>query len=355
MSEVDVQLLTRLGAPITGLPDADVQSIHWVLSESGDATFTIDPFAPGADQIKQWDTEVQIWLDGDLSWWGIPVSFQGGPTGVTVNCEGIMSWLKKRCVDTTTLMYGDAEANQFIEQFTIGWNLVAFAQSESGQGNRDLNINAAAWANSGVQRSAIYKRSEHKFIYDILQEFRTFYQGFEFEIVTTGDGGRFWTPYYPRKGQARPNFHVIWNQGEQHNLSAFTWQEGGMEMCTQDYNTGGTVQGQRIEEVYEDVEASSRHGVLQAVTSSGSQLDRGWLQAQARGEVDKRKEPITTIGVTSARTDDITMLGVLETGDWIPVTIDCGMIQEDDMRRVTEITWTPNDALTLVFGEVVAA
>lgn len=353
MSEVDVQLLTRQGAPITGLPDANVTAAHWVLSESGDSAFTIDPLAPGANQIKLWDTEIQIWWDGKLGWNGIPHNFSGGPRGVTVACEGVLSWLKKRFVDRLTLAYGTPTA--LLDQFVIAWDLVAYAQDESFQGNRNFRLDAASPLGlSGVGRSAVYKRQEHACLYDLLQEFRKFYQGIDFDVRLTGDGHRFFTPYYPRKGVARPEYHMIFrSDGENRNMASFAWQVDGMSMCTQDYSTGGSVKDQKIEENFEDLDASSRHGLLQAITSQGSQLDRPWLLAQARGEVAKRKEPLNNITVTSVRTPDLTMFGTLDTGDWIPVSVDYGMIQEEDWRRVVGITWNPNDSLTVDLGEVV--
>lgn len=373
MSEVVVQLNTRQGTHLTALPAAVMRDATWVLSESGHASFDIDPRADGANKIKLWDTEIEIWWDGVLRFNGPCVSFGGNPQVITVQAEEVLSWMKKRFVDRMSLIYGDpgspaipanptahppiaaqaAVPASLIDQFTIAWDLVAYAQDESIQGNRNFRLDAAAFGSSGVGRSANYKRQEHACLYDLLQDFRKFYQGIDFEVIYPGDGHRFFKPWYPMKGVFRPQYKMIYNDTGARNIASFQWQADGLAMVTHDYSTGGTVQGQKIEENYEDVGASSRHGVLQAITSQGSQLDRTWLQAQARGLVDDRKEPIVTFSAVSVTTQDINMFGTLQTGDWIPIQIDWGMIQEDDKRRVQSITWNPNDSLTLQLGEVV--
>lgn len=372
MSDVDIRLLDRAGDQIAALPGARLTAAGWVLSETETLSFDIHPLAKGADKIIPWDTEVRcIWNGGDVVVEGPVTGLSGDPTNLSVSCEGVLSWTKKRIVDRMSLIYGDPgdpgdagnpNANPpipptppvapvLIEQFTIAWNLISYAQDESVQANRDFRLDAGAYGPSGIGRSANYKRSEHGIIYDLLQDFRTMYQGFEFGVEYDGHS-RLWTPYYPQKGVQRPEFTMVFDQTGARNLSTFTYTEDGLGMSTQDYATGGTVEGQKLENNYEDVEASSRHGVLQTVTSQGSSVDIAWLGGKAHAKVDRLKEPIKSFQINSVTTKDLSMFGILKVGDSVPLRINFGRIQANEMRRVQQIDWAPNDQLTITFVQV---
>lgn len=375
MSDVDIRLLSRTGTPITALPDANLTAASWVLSESGTASFDIHPLARGADKIEVWKTEVQIWWDGVLRWVGPVTGCTGGPHLLTFNCEEVLSWLKKRIIDRTSLFYGtpadagspgnpDANppipatpptAEVLVEQFTIAWNLIAYAQGETVQANRNFRMLAGAYGPSGKGRTAQYRLADHRVIYDLLQDFRNMHQGFEFDVTYAGDGGRFWTPYYPTKGSVKPQFTMMFDQNGDRNIATFDYTEDGLGMSTETYSTGGTVLGQKIEDNYEDEAASAERGVLQTVISDGSSVDHAFLQDKARKNVDSKKAPIKKFTINSARTLNLDLFGKITTGDSIPLRINHGRIQANETRRIAEIAWNPDDTLSLTFVEEDAA
>lgn len=354
ISEIEMYVVDRTGSRIVALSEANLNFLVWELDGSGSAEFTIDPMAHGAQHVR-FPNEIQVWFDGELVWWGIPWAASGGPGTVTVTCEGLLSLFKIRFVDRTSLLYTS------IDQFTIGWNLLLYAQSEAVEAHRDFNIDAAAFGASGVTRSREYKRDEHPMILDLLGEFdsRTLKNGFDWEIAVTGDGARFWTPYYPRKGGPKKNYAIQWEFGEgQRNVSDFTWNEDSGTLATLVYATGGSVTiGEttiKKEGKYEDVAASASYNTqIQAIQSEGSELDEDWLDDRAFQEVQKRKDRKPGVEITSARTTDLDAFGNVETGDWLPVTIDHGMIQVDAWHRIESIKWNQDNTLTYVFGEVV--
>lgn len=355
-SEIEVRLVERDGTRITDLPDAVVTDASWVLNAEGSMSFNMDPFGVGADKIKLWDTEVQVWWDGWLGWWGVPWSCRGPSSSLSFQCKSIISLLYKRYVDRMTLIYGDASADPVvtIDQFTIGMNLIDYAQDESFQPFRDLNIQAAAFLPSGVGRTEVYKRDEHKNILDLLKQFPTRFNGFDWDLDITGDGGRFWHPYYPKKGQLQENLSIEWHSAGSRNCENFDYAEDFANGCTQAYATGGSVNNQKIEENFEDDDASELHGVMQMIVSEGSTLDRPTLLNRATKEVALRKDPVITPAVTSAFNVNIPVLGILEVGDWIPVLIDNGRQQVAANHRVESIQWHADDTVNFDFAEVVA-
>lgn len=354
-TEVEVRLVDRYGTLITYLPSASVDNATWELCAEGDASITVDAFGIGVSKIELWDTEVQIWWNGVLRWWGVPWSCGGNARGgLSFQCKGVISLLYKRFIDRMSLIYGDASVPTLVEQFSIGQALVDYAQNESVQGHRDLNIDAAAYAPSGVGRTAQYKLSEHKNILDLLKEFPTMYNGFEWDVDILGSGQRLWHPYYPKKGQLRTEFTMQFDEGGSRNMVGFEYSEDFFGGTTDAMTTGGSVSGIKIEDRYEDLTASADHGVMQNVISVGSTLDHGTLVDRARKEVEINKNPVIMAGIKSARTTDIDMFGNVTTGDWIPIRIDYGRMQVNAKERIQVIKWNSDDTLDLTFSEVVA-
>lgn len=354
MPQIELWVVERDGSRIAPLPDANLESFSDVLNGSGEAKFNIDPLAKGASEIEGVAREIQIWFDDVLVWWGVPWKFDGGATGnINVGCEQLPSLFTKRFVDRTSLLYTS------IDQLSIGWNLLQYAQDESVEANRDFNISVAAFAASGVPRSRNYLRDEHKNILDLLKEFdgRTLQNGFDWEIQTLGDGSRLWKPYYPRKGALKAKYGVEWKDGGTRNLSDFSWSEDFVPLTTLAYVTGGTVttggSSFKKEGKYEDVAASAYWGQMQSIVSQGTELDQTWLDNKARQAVDTGKNPVTTFGLTAARTLDMDMFGNVKVGDWIPAYVDRGRIQVEGNQRIYSMTWNADNTLGLVFGEII--
>lgn len=343
MTEIALFVTDRNGNRFTSLPQATLEEVTWELTEAGSFAFSIDPLAEGAREIRLIEREVQIWADGQIIHWGVPWSCDGGSNGLTFQCEGVLSLLTKRYVDRASMDYWS------VDQFSIAWDLLSYAQSEANQAHRELNISASNFSPSGVPRSPRYNREEHPNILDLLREFTEMSNGFEYDIVLSPDGTkRYWTPYYPRKGSFKPEFHMRHEVDKARNILDFSYVEDGKQILTHAYVTGGSNGDIRFEQNYEDVAASAQFGVMQEVISDGSEKDVGWLLDKAISEVSRRKEPLVQTEITSVTTDNL-KLGDVVTGDWVPVTIDLGRIQASDSYRVKTVQWTPNDE-TLAFG-----
>lgn len=356
MTEIELWVTERDGTRIAPLPEANLSEVTWDLNDVGTAQFSIDPLSEGAREIECVAREIQIWMDGVLEWWGTPWGLQGNSQSITVSCEGLLSLFNKRFVDRMSLLYTS------LEQFTIAWNLLAYAQNESVEANRDFNIDLTSpFVPSGVVRSRNYKREEHKCILDLVKEFdrATLLNGFDFEIRHTGDGGRFFTPYYPMKGQLRPEAAIEWDSEGDRNIGDFTWSEDALPLCTLAYVTGGSVStgsvSIRKEGKYEDTSWSAYWGQMQSVVSEGTQLDEDWLDDRAEQEVNSRKEPQTGIAITSAIDIEGLSLGDVVVGDWMPVKVDHGRIQVDALQRVHQVKWKADDTIDFTYGEEVAA
>lgn len=355
MNEVEIWVTDREGGKVSLLPQATLDYFELELNRPGSASISVDPQSVGASTIEGVRNEIQIWINGELFWWGPIWNLSGGPTEISVGMEGILSYLSKRFVDRTTLEYTS------IDQWQIAWNLITYAQDESVEDHRDLNINASGFTNSGITRSRRYLREDHANILDLLYEFdsRTLLNGFDWEIEIDGSGGRFWTPYYPRKGSVKTNFAVLWNDEGQRTISDFTWSEDFNDLGTLVYVTGGSVTtGEttiRKEGKYENESASAYFGQMQKIISDGSQLDENWLEDRAEQEALKGSLPKTITEIQTVSTDDISVLSSLSVGDWIPVYIDHGRIQVDALHRIEKIRLDGDGVIFLTFGEVIEA
>jgi hypothetical protein len=315
--------------------------------------------------------ELQVWIDDELVWQGVMWDFTGDSTTVTLDCEGLLSLFKGRFIDTSSVIYGTLgdpgnpnadppippTASVGMEQFFIAWDLLRYAQDESNEPYRDLNIDASNFGSSGVQRFRQYLRDDHKNILDALMEFdsRTLDRGFDWEIVTDGSGGRFWTPYYPRKGAAKADLAFEYDSQGSRNIAGFTWSRIGRNMATKVYATGGTVSVEgadpfKVEGNYENEAASAQYGQHTAIISEGSQLDHDWLTDRATREVNARDHPQVITQIKSVRSKDIDLFGKLVTGDWVPVYIDYGLVQSNAWYRVEQVKLNADDSLEFSFG-----
>lgn len=316
------------------IEDALVSSIRWDLYGAGAASVSFDPLARNAEHVKLLKRELQIWFDDELIWWGVPLTDGGSLRQVTLQCEGIMAHLRDRIIDRTSLLYTS------IDQLNIAWNLIAYAQNESVQANRDLNISAAAFAPSGKVRSREYKRYDHAIIYDLLQEWPTLEDGFDHEIVPDATGERFWTPYYPRKERTLSNHKLTVTVDNSRGINDLQWSSSAMELGTEVYATGGSSGDVKFENKYEDAAASAEYGVRQRVISEGSQNDVAWLLERATREVSERKTVAHNPTIVTARAPR-DWFRIVRTGDWLPVYVDYGYYQLDTEHRIGSVEWTP--------------
>lgn len=350
----DITLIVtdRYGDRLSFLPKATLLPTTWELLEPGSFSVSIDPLAEGADEILLVEREIQVWLDNDIIHWGVPWTMGGDSRKITFQCDGVLSLFRKRFIDDASMDYDS------IDQFSIAWDLLSYAQSEATQANRDLNISSSGFVASGVPRSPRYDRDEHANILDLIREFPEMNDGFEYSIVLDPTGTqRFWTPHYPRKGSLKAEYHMRWDKEKaRRTISSFTVAEDGDKILTHGYVTGGSSGDVKFEQNYENVAASAKFGVMQGVISDGNQKDVGWLYDRAVKEVNSRDHILIQTQISSVTSEDLELGDVVE-GDWLPVTIDYGRIQADAFYRVKTVTFDPlTEKITFGFdGEVVAA
>lgn len=354
MSEPRVQVVNRSGGQLSEFIGANVSEVVWKLNEPEQFSIEIDPIRNASKTFALVKNEVQVWDDDDLIAWGVPWRYSGDMTKITIYCEGLGSYFRKRIIDDATLIYTS------VEQRTIGWNLVQYAQSVATQANRNLNINSAVFAGTTHIRSRQYDRADHAFIFDLLTEFTELEDGFDWAIISDATGQRLWTPFYPQRGSLKKNMKLVWKaDGTRRDMLKFSVEADGLGITTHAYVTGGSNGGVKFEQNVENVPASVEYGVMQSVVSEGSQNDVTWLNDKATREVNLRKKPIFIPTCTVPRfirsADGTVVRDYLKDcseGDTLPILIDAGIIQADISERIKTKTWRPaTDEIELTFNE----
>lgn len=81
----------------TDLANAMVESITWEVNGWGEATYTLPVLDPQAADAKLLlEREVQIWMNGELIWWGIPVAYRAGIAAATFTAHGLLYYFARR-------------------------------------------------------------------------------------------------------------------------------------------------------------------------------------------------------------------------------------------------------------------
>ena len=337
-SGVVVIACNKSGVPISPINGVKVSDPTWELNSPGTARISANPIEPTLRHIKINEMEIQIWIDDELRWWGVPRSMSGDAKEVTFMCEGLLSHFSYRVV-TMSLLYTS------IDQYNIAVNLVNFAQYGT---NMDRNIKFASTVSSGVIRSREYKAEEKEVILDLLQEFNEIDRGFDFDVKVFPDGRREFTPYYPSKGILRTNLRLEWGR----NIVDYKYNEDGADQGTRVWAQGGTdSNGARREQNYEDVAKSAKYGVMHRVVSEGNQLDPTWLADRAKEEVRSKGDPVK-LPELIVKNDPVQLFGVIETGDILPILLQHGRYDINENLRVVKIVRLDNGHLSLTFNRV---
>lgn len=345
MREVEVRLVDMEGAVRRSLPEAVVDSVSWVLNNYGQAQYhmsTHSAAAVDAAKLHVRDWEVQIWMDGDLVWWGIPMTDGGGPGEMSIGADELFAHFEDRINDIGFEWAG-------VDQFTILQDLVEYAQDETDQNFRDFNIGFySPTGPSGINRFQRYVRSEHGIIANLIRDWAKVKNGVEFEVQYTEDGQRLFVPYSPKRGQVRNDLLLEFGK----NVPTYTWNRTAVSMRTQTYAVGGAIPNSQLgkmEQVYEEPLSSAIYGVIQSVFSEGSQMDPDYLLDKATKDVLRYNRPETKVTVPALSVNDTQFFGELKPGDWVPVRIVDGYRAFEGQLRVGKITWTPDELLQLEF------
>jgi hypothetical protein len=339
--ETQVFLVNRQGVPIAEFDAAIIENITWELNKPGSCRFSMpvdDPkmLAGGIRRPQLLLDEVQVWLDGALLWWGVPWQDEADDTVVTIDCEGLLSYFNKIFVTNGSLQYDS------MEQMLIGQRLVEYAQSGMDQ-NRYIGI--YTYASSGHTRSRLYDRDQHQNINDLLAEFPTLSDGFDYDMVYDSTGTKVWRPYYPTKGSLKSNYVLEWGR----NIISFSVPRDAHPVANRVYATGGSNGATKFENNYRDATSAASIGEFQEIVTVGGELDVNWLLERATKEVNLRKNPVTIPQITAVQVP-ITLLGAIEVGDTVPIRIDRGCVQVNANYRINRIVWNVEEnTLTLSF------
>ncbi len=335
--QVDMYTSTNTGDWIKQLNDATLENCSWKLSDYGTATISADPLSPDAIALSALNAvEVQIWLDEQLAWWGIPRRVSGDLTKLSFECEDLLSEFLYSFLTTTDRIYNN------LDQKNIMAALVTYAQSLTGQSR---NIVVGAFSPSGINRTRNYLVSEYPNIYELIKAFADLKNGLDFGMTLFGDGRREFTMYYPGKGSVKPQYALELDQYGRKNITGLTHNKDAMGQANDLYLTG------ELEEVT-DIKLVGRwtvanfgpYGRRQNVLSEGSVTSVNWLNDRAEAEGIARSLPVN---IPEIMVSD-SLRGKLVEGDTVPIRVDYGAIQMSGNYQINEVVWEPGGSMKLL-------
>jgi hypothetical protein len=346
MPEYELELITRESEPVAPLPSAQLEKVTWTLNAPGSLSFSMQQSDPDVSKPLLLQHEVRCTIEGvDNPWQGPIWQDSQTPRSVTFDAEDIGSYLYGKHIDFSTLIYDDPAG---ADQFEIGWGLIQYAQgiplAQAGSlsiPSKSFNVTAGDLSPSGRRRLRRYLRDEHAEILPLLQEFaglRNFFtgdpDGFDFEFITTRDGQRLWQPYYPKKGSLRMDLTLEYGR----NVTDYTVRGDAKTVTTKTYATGQNNGDVKLEANYEDAAASALYTQMTKFIDYSEEFDPAALQEFARRYTEDFKDPILSPELKTVEVP-ITLLGDLQVGDTVPVSISNGRTQVNDIFRVGTITW----------------
>ncbi|MGI8426224.1 MAG: hypothetical protein ACR2M4_06430 [Actinomycetota bacterium] len=328
------------GAPrMAELDKATINSIEWTLDGAGGFSYSIPTLDPKAIWTEPVKYETQVRRNGSLFHWGCAFNQpEIGSELMTQECLGLFAYFQYRFIHRSLDYVG-------VDQQTIAWNLLNYAMTEwPGAG---LGITSSGFVPSGVNRDRHYPFDEHGNIAELVKAFAGLQNGFDFDIEIFGDGRREWTPYYPSKGVVRTDLTLEWGR----NIVDFNIPKDASRMANWVTATGSGDGPAKLEQSYVDIAARDANILLQDVISESTVLELPTLLEKAQAEVNARKNPIRLPTITVIDKPGIPVIGVLKTGDRVPVKIDHGGAQMTGMWRIVHMKLTPRtEELELVLN-----
>lgn len=99
--------------------DATVLEVTWVLNEPGMVRFAVPVHHPDAGEVHALTREVQVWRNGAIIFWGVPVQadLQGG--AMVWYCPGLLWYFTRRYFGPITINY---LSNPNFESDLTGWS-----------------------------------------------------------------------------------------------------------------------------------------------------------------------------------------------------------------------------------------
>lgn len=337
--EIEVRVCDRdgnqLGKPLHG---AKIGPIPRVLNGPGQTTLTVTPDVAG--QLAIVDAEIQVWSVGEGAtsplFVGVPWTASRGKGASTVDVAlfGIESYLSRRLI-SDTLEYEDED------QLDLGWALVAWTQTQPGG---DLNIDAAAYAASGVTRSRRYPLDSLISVEEALAELTELSDGFDWSIEYDGADRREWTPYYPRRGVEYGSEWALEDARGRRNVVAFGYAVDGTQMTRRHWELAEGDGPRRLRGHYIDPTTQAGNRLLlessRLIETHGkaSETEAGIefvLDGRAQRQVEKRRLSSMTLDLTVTGPRELVLN--VRPGDTMPVDVSDGWQTADGTYRVLTV------------------
>jgi hypothetical protein len=357
-TEIEIRVTDDEGGRIADLPEARVERIAWRLNKLHTGEIALDPGSRNAGQIQLVKRHIQVWMNGQLEFWGVPREANGNSSQVTIGMEDYREILGYRNILETNLDF----VNQDVLQ--IATDLIEYAQDPVQGLNADEGITVYPWAPSGNFQNKTYTSDRKGSILEAMYDFTTLEDGFDWDCEWLTKQIRF---YHPKKGAVLGALALEYGR----SIVDYTYNETAGKMATKVDATGGTApldvwqpyERTKNNYIHEDGAASLEYGVHIAVLPSGAKSDLPWLIARAEGAVTARKRPVkipTAImipnkdQIVGQTASPVQVLGVLKVGDQHKVRIDHGMVQVADVQRVDTLEYRgPEDLLHATYTSVI--
>lgn len=361
--EVAIEMVDIYGRRLKYI-NGNVGGVDFKWSEPDAASFTVSPLDPTVKYLplKTRNAEIRIRFPGEEQpFWGEPVAVQGGPSGLTFQCRGLLSIFGERFIDRASLEFSS------VPQVEIMESLVRYAQSEHRQQFRNWNITPRGFDYSGnilaKLRSRQYWREEHGRILDLLNEFAhidyaiALKMTYEASVQERFEGkqGKWkrYLDFIPVYEVIHPlSVPLVYGVADEpSNITSFTFAEDAGALTNDVYAGGGSAGDIRFEGHYTDQTSASVHGLRTTVISHGDMTDPVWLEDAARQETEERKSPVQTITVTVPNQANAVgryaWLGTI----W-PLRIDYGRIQVDGNFRIVGRRLNTNNTFSLTLEQI---
>lgn len=246
--------------------------------------------------------------------------------------------------DRVSLTLDEATRYYETDQTTIIADLVDHLQ-DPAYDKSDANI-AAECPATGIKRDRIYYHSEHPNGFRSIEEFTMLDDGVDISMRYTPTT-RTLVTHYPKKGRYLPQYAMELGG----NISDFAWTLDG-ETAASSVIVLGSGNGSDREEA-SAIDATNFAGglTLEEVFVAPPDTKIEALENIAAERLHTTSAPyviaVKTIPFHGGRADPI---GILQTGDTIPVVINFGALAISDVYRITRLTINPDDTLELVLN-----
>lgn len=244
---------------------------------------------------------------------------------------GITMW------DAVELVTMESVSFQNADQANVLAGLVQHAQ-DTNFSKSDLNIVTNCPA-TGVVTSVAYQWADHANIFDCMNTYNGTDTGLDMDIVhDTAGTQRVFTTYYPRKGKTRTTEVLEFGK----NMTDFTFSEDGEDTTTSVVELGDGSGPDRYEGFAIDTGALNGL-VIEMIENAPQNTAIDALYGLAQNRLNKTKAIVKMPEITVLETPDMPLIGVVDTGDVLPVRISYGRVQYQGNFRIARLQINPVD------------